>query len=1208
MVLNFEFLQKNSSIQNKMVILLIVPILAITRHYCVINEGDIDVTDNLNAWMTECQEKFDNSKIVITDKIQKAFFVDADDSVNLNLFGFTQNKPLFIEIDNIMKISFLSGAAHQNVFIQSFKSNLILEADHVNIFFSESQLHLKKLILTKSKVFNSKNTKINLFTKKLITDSFSLPRSSFNSITCYDYKVTSTAQPLVDITKIEKPRSRRKQKLLQIENSFSEDQMLQSFEYQALTSESEKTNLTTTDISYCLCLKTRFENCKENLDCDYYSVPIEKYITGKEDWFINEIRYSENRTIKLYVAKTEGVALNIGFDDFFGKNNEIHFIQAESEGSAWVSLNGKLMSSSQDQLEIFSVFFSNIDKVTISKDVVSHINVVSLKSSSLIIKIANELTINRLYTDTRSILSFEGTLRIVHFIALNKTDPLTLPGTIYLEENCALYIPQASSFPIIFINDESIVLMDEDQDNDMPFYFSKATQPDKKWTVIISDDIYDDTIPSIELNLKTNKDSTLPILFLFDLQYTGISLKIDDISKLSKSMNFEIVTTEDKEKSVTFGLEFDFSAPPTHHPFQTITGNVDLILMTPNTLEYFLMNLDPLNCTMDSSNSSNDLPNSSLHLMNFESNSMDSSFSSLTFRHNSLSSDLSSASSNSLNSDFNSASCSSNRESNPAKKIRDSDFSINSVKDSIDAKLLNSEMKSQNCTGINVYGINSLTINVLDSMTNLHFQKDYITFLSGNISIYFSILIAKKIQIIAEIKNELIISIDPNSTEVSPVNLLVSNSDANITFDESFTSDTIENPNITQNIIIWHDLYNINFKSKDIPTIPLVIVSDNISGVLYDTQSNVSFDIDKNTSFNQTSFRIGPNISVNLIDDNLVIPQSIFLAENVYFSGRPFIFDYYTKSRCTYIINTSVQINSHDSTIYNSKFNVSKLVFKENGRFSDTTEKLIFSADDLECHSQSIAENYFLKPITINNSFKLIDNTVTEILIGQNTIQIIAKNKTAVIQKGLQNATFEIVTGQKEKISLTVIDKVTTIVGNLKLTLTDETLLFIDRSWHNVSNPNDFTISSNKNIRIESDLLYFPHINLSLGEGIEVVPKVRNAKHTNKYAFYVFVSLAAAIFIICIIFWIIDFFHSQHESQGEEDEEEDNGNIEMETLNGYEECYLTDQFENTKYSQSIVNQSNSENKVVIIELSDEDEPVKSPNKKSKQIQKQDKGD
>ncbi|KAK8900664.1 hypothetical protein M9Y10_002994 [Tritrichomonas musculus] len=1164
-----------------------------SNHFCVLKSIKSNKQSEFAITSKIC---IDDENIIDYVDFQKFIKSTQLDRINFTVYGFDRNFPLVIDVSNTTIKFFDINGGTKNQFIYFYNTNedTNIKATKVSILFDQTKIHINSIILSRSIIY-SPNGKIDFFTNYLTTDGFSLKNNFFSNIVCIQYKLTSRVKPTAKIyvlqneyknilpektnfevsdNNIESYKTENsnrnkfnsslpsnfyskiikslhsKQKLqnqniltinnsrpLEDENSFFHRYIVndefaeypQYFSNQIKyikndeTEGSEDEVFNSTDVKYCLCMKSRLIRCIEHLECDSFYIPIENYVTGKEPWFKSDISHSINRTIRLYVTGTEGMTMNIGFDDFRGRNNTIIFNPANPNSPVYLSITGKYMSSSLSQRAVFSLIFNNINRVSIDPDMVQNLNDVMLRQSPLFIRPSHHLTLHRLITDTRSIESFEGTLYMTEFLVLNNSYPLQLDGTLFLDEGCFIYVPQVSLFPNIFINDEYIIFSDEDQDNDLVLYFSELSENPKNWTFYMSNEISVEagqTLSSINISLKTNSESTIPLLFIFDIQYQDISLFFDDISKLSESMHFEVVTSESASVRSTLEIQIDYTEQPKNMLFKRITGNIDLVLLTAKTIQYFLDNSNPAYC--------------------FEGDT--------------------------------------------------------------------SERNSSDCQGINLYGLHSLTFYVYNSMTRCKFENDSISIFFGTDFISFSAVLTNTIQVIAEVEKPLMMSIDQNLTHIFPLNLIVINNNSVIEFDESFVfivnnEDSQISHDVAKNVAIYHEALNIDLVSSSVSQIPLLSVDDPVNGVLYNTSSEIEYRIDRSTNFSLNSYRSGPKVIVNIIDENIVVPQSSFLSNEVEFIGRPFIFGFRQKSRSTYIIKNEVKfhinqsshsgfvkgmsINSlnnysvtsqflQDANLYDSNelvlndrysdilldeneessslkkvyiAEMKGLILTKSGTFSQNNDQLLspnikftLLVDSLKAENiSSIDVSNFEGPIIVFSDFHLDDEEITEILFSNDSIRVVgAFKKSAYLLQALPKATFEIIydTGSSRSkskillddqvtanhiIYLRVVDKKTEILKNVSLTINSPVTLFFDSTWYNVTNPEDLVINANKDVKIQTELIKMPNFTVNLYKSAVETVVIEKPKHTSTIAFYTFLALAVAVFIVCITFCIIDF-------------------------------------------------------------------------------------
>lgn len=979
-------------------------------------------------------------------------------SISLNIINFPQDSPLQIDCSQSSIINYSIEGLQDNNFVHftNIKKNSSFLFKNLNVIINDTILSINSLNISKSTFF-SPNGKINLFTHTLITDSISLKQEHFSTIFAQNYQALTNSKPDINV------------------QLLSNDQLIDAIPYspelnatKRLSSTKRKlTQITDKPISYCLCSKIRFETCKKNLECDLFSIPIENYITGKEDSFKTDISNSDNRIIRMYVTGCEGIPINLGFEDFKGRNNTFYFLLVNSYRPAIISINGKFMSSSPSQDRVFSLVFNNIDKVIIDKGVVKHLDTVILKQSPLTIKLANDLTIPRLFTDSYSIAFFEGTLHITEFISLNGSVPHLIEGTIVLEEGSVVYSPQISLFPYVFISDESITFCDSDQDNDLVFNFAEVTDSTKSWTFYLenSKSTEKQVFPTVTFFLKTNPETNLPLHFLVGLMAGGISMKFDDLSKLAKYTHFTFETYDEIDNFV-LALDIDYLDPPVNHPFKEISGNFNVSLMSPKTIEYFFTHLNPDSC-------------------------------------------------------------------------------------------LNDPQEGQ-CDLITFGNLTNLTLYVYNELLKVVFKDQQFEMLFDTFELIFSPIFSESLEIYASNETDIVLSIDQQTQSIPKFVMIMEKPQSTIVFDDSFAIFNLNLKSIIENIIFYHDEKNINFVSQSMETIPMIVVYDPVPGVLFDTSTNKQYNITSSTDFSQ-SFRSGPQIIVNIVEPNLIIPQNAFLAQEVIFRGSSFSFLFFHKSRSSYIFENEVTILIENETnmiktildhlpyldyeTINSSFGwlqviknqnyetnlfgVTETKFIGNGKISQTTNtRFLFVVEKLECEFlASIDESNFVSPIIVYDTFKITDPSLERLYISTNSIRLVDSNHhSTFLMKGKDEASFEIVINSANKHLQVSVDS-DFILSHLTIIFLSSGELFLDQSWFSIQNPGRLLLTAYQNVTIRTELLTMPKFSSKLNNGARLFLVTNKPGFTSMKAFGIFVALVVIAVIFCIVFCIIDFSH-----------------------------------------------------------------------------------
>ena len=895
---------------------------------------------------------------------------------------------------------------------------------------------------------------------------------------------------------------------------------------------------------YCMCLQSRFQRCKQSLECANDGVDPNNYVTGKEESFLDTVAdYRTASTIRLIITHTGTETLNIDFKSF-QIPKDIIFVSASTDITTQVCLrDDKLGVNSKTR---FNVLFNRITNVIVD-EVLKDLNLLVLQNSNLVMD-ANG-TVENIFTDAYSIQNIQNCLTIGKIIAINSSSPLQLPpNKLYLNESSFLIIPSISGFPHIVVSgeyenstitptpepstdgtnlrildDEKAVLTEngDDPGKERDTYSTsrcvKFSDEDDIYTMNFMLLGYNQTIlvgKLAESNVEITVDSDTPVPsvdkapeqvtnFLFAAAPFG--MQVDFKNSIPAWMKFYFNSKEDSE--IGSNSNIDYSNPigvslnltiengTSLINFGNLTGNFDLILMSSSTLQHFnnnaLKDNAPLHYTAD---------NISTLTLDFQESLTD-----IILTSQNIEFQIAGANENSHN------------------------ISLPSI--------------------ANRFRVTTITPNV-----TLSLKLDQ-GLINDNFDLYLL------------------------------------NNHTTVIFDNTFANQLYQYENM-QKINLVHLSNNIDFLS-DVNYVPYVNITENIVGVLFasNTDSNQTTDVrilSQMEAHGIRNTRTGPSISVSVESDVGYVCQEAILAQSVNFVGSPFKFAISKRARSSYTFNSRVTFvprsrypnNSYiidqdgkarniaasllaDSLVEDKTitFNADVVNFA-NGAINQTEEDgnklpLTINANQLSASRLSSIDSSNFSPEGINvaDQLDITDQTVNNIQLGSDNVMLTSSDgsKSPTITSPGNTAQFNINTNQKD---VTVSCKDKEVPQNVHITAgSNVDKINFDKSWNGVSNAQDVTVTlQNPNTELNTEMLTLPNVTIQDRNGQVVTDKgqlniVENkAKLTGQLGFFIFMGIFAFLLVLTIGFAIIGCttLDKEMKKKKKSDEEEEENEKEKE--------------------------------------------------------------
>ena len=330
---------------------------------------------------------------------------------------------------------------------------------------------------------------------------------------------------------------------------------------------------------YCLCLQSRFDECVQNQECSLFSVPIQNYVISSTTSFAMMIADSKAIVINMYLTYSGNENHRLDIKTPTKTSKIINFIAVDEE----IPCSLYLQDSNEISDLTIAITCKNLVSVTINFGY-NLIATLMLDNSPLIL--VKSCQIPNLITDTYSLSEFQSfSVTVTNNCIINNSDISYTGVELIIGSNAVLSIMQISNFPNIEISQSSISF--SNNDNEFTIFIQDNA------TIEIMESSSDGTyIPLINFYnyIPLDSKNRIEIRFLLNnslkinFQRTGLFSNEVSISFIATNIlkTLELILTESSiNPSPNFKL----------YPFGTITGNIDLILSTPQTVSSFLNGL-----------------------------------------------------------------------------------------------------------------------------------------------------------------------------------------------------------------------------------------------------------------------------------------------------------------------------------------------------------------------------------------------------------------------------------------------------------------------------------------------------------------------------------------------------------------------------------------------------------------------------------------
>ncbi|OHT16699.1 hypothetical protein TRFO_12946 [Tritrichomonas foetus] len=1049
----------------------ILVLVVSSRKYCLCQN---DRPGNQCTLTKHCQKFHSEEDIINSTQVKDV--LNKDETIEFHIYGSAYTKSIELNLTSIRNktIKLVGCEWKQSVKIVGLSNEISITAESITLFFDEKNITAKKFKLINSFLLNSNRELIEVNCNKFITDAIGITANRIQKIHCN--KIINTNQ----VFTIPENLIELNENTIKPINSHLLD-----------NEETINTISNTGSQSYifCLCYKGRYSTCLSNQECEDYAVPSDEdhYVTGKEDWFLNHIATAENGTIfKLYVAPTVTDTLQLNLYSFVNEGIQLQFMAADTERVTKLSLKGnKITGTSKEAI----ASFINVNSLSIDIEITAIITNISLKSTPLNFDANTVIDMKMLKTDAKSIASFTGRLIITEELTLDRTSPAELEGYIYIQSYATINIPHCSAFATTRLRYNAqhtpptgksmtryfISFSDSDDDYEMDFYLGT-----ENITVKMAEETVYTTTTSTALFFEnrvtaTNIDMEIPPIYIFvDIPYDGLAVILGEKNGTpfpnSTVFTFQYLNDASNNNpplNITINDYNSSLMEINEFYFIVISGDIQLILMSPDSVTAFIMGI--------------------------------------SLRYNEC-----------------------------PIVLPDAAVATNQTR----------------CYKIGVYDLNSITMDVQEHLLSLTFDNNSVNIIiDGNDPTGVKLPGLTDTYNLITSTNDLVnlsIASRLKESEILALNLVTTGS-PNVFFNRSF-EEYVELYEVMQKVRIIHMSEII--LGADNFNIPMILLEPPITGVCYYNNISQMTGVTNSTFTGNKNTRIGPIINLTTAYKTL-IPQQAILASIVDMSSDNnaniiiaystlSVNQFYFKNVILSIVNATFNWNStanilsddaEDTNEYDPNssinFEVIELNFDDKSRISQTGHQLLnMTVDKLTVFNcQSILNEQFSLPITVNSNFYMENNIIKQIIVGKDSVTMIDfnNNETALIEQSSDSAILEIETSQNERITLSVNGKPSSVLTNFTLKMTNTApSIYFDRSWHNVDIPSDFTVVvTSDNLDLDTELLTMPKITVVGQSGnssdVHIVENVHKPTYTNNLAFYIGIGIFGGVFVITFI-------------------------------------------------------------------------------------------
>lgn len=331
--------------------------------------------------------------------------------------------------------------------------------------------------------------------------------------------------------------------------------------------------------NYCLCLKSRFEECVENNECLLYHVNKSNYFYGTNSSFLSAIARSKTNIINIYVTQTKF------------NTNDYHIIalrQSTVPGKIYnfISTDPDIQTilavqdSSLDQSTPIELSFTDISRVELGART-GIVTTLRLKNSP--INIERSFSVANLETDLSSLATQQTeTITITSLLTLLPHTTLSVTGVdLLLAQNSQMNIKEISYFPYVTFSTDFVGFSDGNND------FNVRVQNAGPATIVIQDSTFDlDKVIDIR---SANSNVQLQLSVIFNLTNPLVVSFLNSFP-LPENVEFSFIPSENEISTLFLIMPFDNEEGPGHYyNFGNITGNLSLILLTPETIYTFII-------------------------------------------------------------------------------------------------------------------------------------------------------------------------------------------------------------------------------------------------------------------------------------------------------------------------------------------------------------------------------------------------------------------------------------------------------------------------------------------------------------------------------------------------------------------------------------------------------------------------------------------
>lgn len=347
----------------------------------------------------------------------------------------------------------------------------------------------------------------------------------------------------------------------------------------------------------------------------------------------------------------------------------------------------------------------------------------------------------------------------------------------------------------------------------------------------------------------------------------------------------------------------------------------------------------------------------------------------------------------------------------------------------------------------------------------------------------------------------------------------------------AFGQNFVETAAASGTLVVGHDSRKVVL-SAEAPVVPVLEIDHPISGVQYQAKTE-KFSVSSSTDWKTFNGRSGPDIEVTVSGQDVVIPQGVFLAENVSFlpatGDSSMIFEYITKSSVNYQF-TDMHVGIQRSSVSTLDSGSDVFIAAMLGLVLRNSELKVKGNDPLHLEVDYLNSDVVSIPSTLDTSvsvteqFVTDDETIAHVIVDDNGISLGNDSEnvsTRVIRKDGMYPEFNVWVTTPRMVTVSASFEAVMAVN---LYASNGASLLFDKTWYHVNNSDvvRIHIGGGEKVSLVTDLLEMPPFTV-IGSEQDYLIMVKQPAFTPRIAFFTFGAFLLAILLTCAILTIVGY-------------------------------------------------------------------------------------